>query len=258
MINTLELDTPIHNEDAWHAWHLDRIREAAAPAGPTALTATHWLHATEPKLAEEIPHLPGRWYQAGGGIVGIHLPAQFSTTGTVQILPGEFLDAGELTLTLVERLGDHALRIFDRTASTRSHFRSIAAFPPNSRWQIPARFEARHETVNVTDSDGVIVAVPTAGILRFTVDGRTHRLRVRVRDNALWATFSDASVNQGVHRFRFIAIARPDAAGETIIDFNRAHLPPLAFSDHFLCGAPSQNNVLDFAVEAGEKWPVFD
>lgn len=258
MIDTLNAEARLINEDSWHAWHLGRNREATAPTGPTALTATHWLHAEELKRAEEVPGLPGRWYLAGGGVVGIHLPVHYATTGTTQILPGEFLETGDLILTVVERLGERALRIYDRSASTRSNFRSIATFPPSARWQIPAHFEALPQTVNVTEADGVIVAIPTAGILRFTVEGRTHRLRVRVRDNALWATFSDTTADRGVHRFRFIAIDRPDAAGETLIDFNRAYLPPLAFSEHFLCAGPTQGNVLDFAVEAGEKWPVSD
>jgi uncharacterized protein (DUF1684 family) len=37
------------------------------------------------------------------------------------------------------------------------------------------------------------------------------------------------------------------------LDFNRAVLPPCAFSDAFICPLPPPGNVLPFPVTAGEK-----
>ncbi|WP_366556917.1 DUF1684 domain-containing protein [Corynebacterium glutamicum] len=37
-------------------------------------------------------------------------------------------------------------------------------------------------------------------------------------------------------------------------NLHRTWLPPFAFSEHFLCPTPTKANVLDVAIEAGEKW----
>ena len=45
----------------------------------------------------------------------------------------------------------------------------------------------------------------------------------------------------------------PDEAGRTAIDFNRAYLPPCAFSDQFVCPLPAPGNRLPVRIAAGER-----
>lgn len=40
-------------------------------------------------------------------------------------------------------------------------------------------------------------------------------------------------------------------------DFNRAFLPPCAFSGHYVCPLPSPENHLDLAVTVGERLPLY-
>ncbi|MCW2642269.1 MAG: uncharacterized protein JWP76_4575 [Dactylosporangium sp.] len=52
---------------------------------------------------------------------------------------------------------------------------------------------------------------------------------------------------------RFLFVPLPSEAGPVTLDFNRAQLPPCAFSDAFICPLPPRQNILPFAVEAGEQ-----
>ena len=255
MTHTLQATNPL-DQTAWHAWHFSRNKEAISRTGATSLSATEWISATALKDAHTFPSLPGRWYQRGGGVVGAHLPPAFATTGTVQLRPGELLIAEDFTLTVIERLGQFALQIFDARNPTRFEFHSIAAFPPSEEWRIEARFFPEPDTVNTAAADGVIVATPTAGWVHFLKGRLDYRLRVTVQKNNLRALFSDNSSTLGVYQHRFVDIPRPDAEGNTIIDFNRAYLPPKALNRKFLCPSPSLNNHLNLTVEAGEKWVV--
>lgn len=245
-----------HTDSDWHAWHFNRNREAISPAGATCLSQTQWITSTSLRDAHTFPGFPGRWYRRGGGVVGAHLPQPFTTTGTVQIHPGELFVAGQYTLTVIERLGEFALQIFDANNPQRFEFHSIAAFPPAEEWRINARFFPEPDTVNSVAADGVIVATPTAGWVHFLKDRVDYRLRVLVHNNSLRAVFSDNSSALGVYHHRCIDIPRPDAEGNTVIDFNRAFLPPKALNKNFLCIVPSINNHLNLSVTAGEKWVV--
>ena len=53
---------------------------------------------------------------------------------------------------------------------------------------------------------------------------------------------------------RFL-IATPDGDHITL-DFNRAHNPPCAFTDFAICPLPPRENILPFAVTAGERTPA--
>ena len=126
--------------EAWQDWHERRLAGATGDLGWAALTGTHWVTgAAAAEAAEDSAHpgLPGRWHLAGDSVVGVELPARYSTTGRVQLRPGESVDDG------------------------------------------------------------------------------------------------------------------------SVLNFNRAHLPPCAFSEHFLCPTPVSANKLEFSVEAGEKWSIF-
>ena len=74
---------------------------------------------------------------------------------------------------------------------------------------------------------------------------------------ALFLVFADATTGtQSKPPGRFLVVPRPPdgEAGEVEIDFNRAYLPPCAFSDEFNCPLPPPAHRLAVAVTAGETW----
>ena len=96
--------------------------------------------------------------------------------------------------------------------------------------------------------------------ITFTKDGIAYNLAAFQDDGGLLLVFSDATsgdTTYGVGRFmRPVPDAQaPDAQqpGHVTLDFNRAYLPPCAFSYHFNCPMPPAQNRLTVPVAAGEK-----
>ena len=53
---------------------------------------------------------------------------------------------------------------------------------------------------------------------------------------------------------RYLYADTPGADGITILDFNKAHSPPCAFTNFATCPLPSRQNRMKVAIEAGEKY----
>jgi uncharacterized protein (DUF1684 family) len=74
-------------------------------------------------------------------------------------------------------------------------------------------------------------------------------------DGELFFMFKDASSGKstyGAGRFLYAAVPKPGAT-EVELDFNRAHNPPCAFTAFATCPLPPKQNILQTAIEAGEK-----
>jgi uncharacterized protein (DUF1684 family) len=160
----------------------------------------------------------------------------------------------------VFREGRAGMRIFDpaRAATVAA----IDAFPPSAEWVIEGRFDPL--------PDGAVVAygyalesaardTVVAGILRFELAGREYETRPLGDDDSLLLVFADLTTGSETKPpGRFLDVARPSGgAGEVQLDFNRAYLPPCAFSDEFNCPLPPPAHRLAVAVTAGETFASF-
>ncbi|HEV7564730.1 MAG TPA: DUF1684 domain-containing protein, partial [Microbacteriaceae bacterium] len=91
------------------------------------------------------------------------------------------------------------------------------------------------------------------GEITFTKDGVDYSLAAFKAGRALQLVFADATSGDSTYsvgRFLFVA---PNADGTIILDFNRAVLPPCAFSYAFNCPMPPKQNRFTVPIEAGEK-----
>ncbi|MFH9351309.1 DUF1684 domain-containing protein [Kitasatospora sp. NPDC017646] len=249
----------------WKHWSDRRAASVSAPHGQLALTGTHWL---EPEPAE-VPGLPGHWWADAEGVRvraaavdGITVDgADGPVDGEVLLRPdtdpaADTATLGELLLVPIEREGELALRVFDPASPARTGFAGIAAYPYAPEWAVPAvytPFEEEGQSVLVPNADGKDRPLAVTGTIEFTVAGEHRTLTVSRAGQRLTGVIADATSGIDTYRFRFITLPAPDGDGRTVLDFNRAYLPPCAFADHFICPFPPPGNRLDFAVEAGEK-----
>ena len=91
------------------------------------------------------------------------------------------------------------------------------------------------------------------GSIRFTHDGADYDLAAFKSGRALQLVFADATNGDSTYSVgRFLYLA-PNPDGTITLDFNRAVIPPCAFSYAFNCPLPPKQNRFPFAVEAGEK-----
>ncbi|MFB7375916.1 DUF1684 domain-containing protein [Kitasatospora purpeofusca] len=261
--------------EEWQHWSDGRAATVSAPHGQLALTGTHWL---EPEPAA-IAGLPGVWWADAEGVRlraaaadGVTVAgADTPVDGEVLLRPdtdpaADTAALGEVLLVPIEREGEPALRVFDPNSPGRASFAGISAYPYAPEWAVPAVFtpfedggedageDGAGRTVLVPNADGKERPLAVTGQIAFTVAGEHRTLTVsRSGDGRLSGVIADATSGRDTYRFRFVTLPAPDQDGRTVLDLNRAYLPPCAFADHFICPFPPPGNRLDFAVEAGEK-----
>lgn len=249
-------------EAAWHEWHAARLAAAQAPHGQAALVLTRWLSADG---RHDVPGLPGTWEAAGDAIYWHGVPS-----GEVTLADGRIAESplilgqageaearfGEVVVRPFARDGVLAVRVFDPAAERRVRLTDIATFAPAERWRIAARFLPRLQAREVELADGYRKEGETVGELDFELDGQAFSLTVSGQGAALSLVFGDATNGDESYGFRFLSVPLPDADGNTVIDFNRAYLPPCAFSDQFVCPLPGAENRLAVAIRAGERQVV--
>lgn len=164
---------------------------------------------------------------------------------------------GDLLLEVTTLNGRQALRVRDRTKAGQAI--DIGHFPADPAWRIVADWVELEKplTMMVDTIIGEPTEVTVTHAAAFTHAGVRYELipthgtpaapQFVIRDQtAKTATYPAA-------RFLF----GEDITTTTIVlDFNKAINPPCAFSDFAVCPLPPPQNVLPFAVEAGELKPA--
>lgn len=231
-----------------------RWRAVSSKHGVAALRHTHWLDAQ----ARAYDGAPGTWRAVDGRVVGTGLAdsGAATTADEIALAPGDHVEIGRLRLKAMAREGALALRVFDPEAPGRTRLRGIRSFPHDDAWAVPGRFRPAAEgAVSVIRSvDGYEREEPAVGTIELDIAGSPVALTVTGDPAAgLSAVIADATSGVDAYRFRFLEIEPPAADGSVTVDFNRAYLPPCAFSDHYVCPLPPAGNRLAVRVEAGER-----
>jgi len=243
----------------WHRWRAERIAAVAAPGGHLTLTGTHWL---SPRDARVLDGVPGRWWVDGTAVrvadaEGLLVDGVLTRDAVLR--DDQRLTVGRLDLRIIRRGGDVAVRTFDPDADAVRRFAGIDAYQPDPSWVIEAEFRpapaTRTERIRHSNSDRE-ADYRAVGTFTFRVgEERATLLGLDTGDpGTAHITFRDATSGRetyGAARFLFVPL--PATAGRVALDFNRAVLPPCAFSDAFICPLPPPGNVLPFPVTAGEK-----
>lgn len=231
--------------DDWQDWRRQRLAEVTADHGVASLTATVWLSS----VPQAVPGIPGTWLAVDGEAHGV------DGTEHQVIAVGQSLHLGHRLVRVIARSSAIGLRVFDPAAPSRTSIAEIAVFAPDEHWQLTGRFEPASvgSTRSIEHVGGSRTDDPVAGIIRIVVgDEQLALLALPTPDGRLQVTFTDTTNGVSTAQFRFLSLPRSDTDGLVPVDFNRAYLPPCAFSDHYLCPLPPPENRLPFPVTAGE------
>ena len=249
---------------AWNQWAEKRDASVSGSHGALALVATHWLGEG---AAVALDGLPGRWAVDGERVSLTAEPADALLVEGVAVDGVRLLNPdlapdptvvfhGGRKLVPIVREGVLAVRVYDREAENRRTFAGIERFPYEPGLVFTARYEpyVHGHVEQVLNADGRERGLALDGDLVFGRDEVEFRLAATRTGDRFDVTFGDATNGPDTFGFRQLAaaIVRP-GSGEIVLDFNRAQLPPCAFSDHFICPVPPVGNRLDLAVTAGEK-----
>jgi len=253
-------------------FHERRELAVTQPLGSLALTNTQLVDVEQP-----IWGVPGRWAPLPEGESGLKVIATAADGIQVDgaLVDGEAVvrgqddpNPGEVVFSdtvrgkvITQNGGGYALRVWDAESEGIGNFGGIDAFPYDPSWVITAAWTENPEGTTMgfqhlkDEEEGKQSPreeiIP--GSIRFTRDGTDYDLVAFKAGRALQLVFADATsgdTTYSVGRFLFVA---PNADGTITLDFNRAILPPCAFSYAFNCPMPPKQNRFGVPIEAGEK-----
>jgi hypothetical protein len=249
-------------------FHERRELSVVQPKGSLALVNTQWVDSEQ-----TIYGVPGVWAPLPAGESGLLVTAVASDNiivdgtlvdgsavvrGKNDQTPSEILFAEGVTgFVIASEEGNYALRVWDANSEGIQEFGSIDAFDFNPDWVITAQWNeipgGKAIGFEHLKDDGATRDEVVPGEITFTKDGVDYDLAAFKAGRALQLVFADATNGDSTYsvgRFLFVA---PNADGTITLDFNRAILPPCAFSYNFNCPLPPKQNRFAVAIEAGEK-----
>jgi uncharacterized protein (DUF1684 family) len=157
----------------------------------------------------------------------------------------------------VHTSGDRrSLRVWNPEGPLARGFKGFTWFPIQLDHRVTGRFipDGTTKELQVTNTFGDLDVYKTEGVVEFSLNGQTLRLRpFTTRPKRFYFVFKDASSgNETYAAARFLyADLRDD--GTTVLDFNQAYNPPCAFNPYTTCPIPLPENRLPVKVLAGEQ-----
>jgi uncharacterized protein (DUF1684 family) len=255
-------------EQQYKTYHERRELSVVQPLGSLALINTQWIDSEQ-----TIYGVPGIWAPLEAGESGLRVTAVTSDGITVDgtLVDGSAIARGkddpnpsEIVFSdtvrgfvIASETGGYALRVWDSNSEGIQEFGSIDGFDYNPEWVITAKWTeipgGKAVGFEHLKDDGATRDEVVPGDITFTKDGIDYDLLAYKAGRALQLVFADSTSGDSTYsvgRFLFVA---PNADGTITLDFNRAILPPCAFSYNFNCPMPPKQNRFGVPIEAGEK-----
>ncbi len=252
-------------EQQFATYHERRQLAVVQPRGSLALVNTQWIDSEQ-----TIWGVPGKWAPAAKGLTvfasfddgivvdGVRVEDEALVLGADSETPSELVFNETTTGTVIRNAeGEYGLRVWDANSEGIQNFGGIDAFDYNPDWVITATFVENPEGTTVgfehLKDNGATREKVVPGLIDFEKDGQSYSLAAFKAGRALQLVFADATNGDSTYsvgRFLFVA---PNPDGSITLDFNRAILPPCAFSYSFNCPLPPKQNRFAVPIEAGEK-----
>jgi len=173
------------------------------------------------------------------------------------------LTIGTITMIIINRDGEFALRIKDLDAPTRTAFHGLKWYAPNAAYRVKAKWIPYNppKQLDIPTILGTTTHLPAPGVAEFTIDGQTLRLEPVLEEPKSTELFfimrdtTSKTTTYGAGRFLYTPLPEQGVAqpGELWLDFNRLVNPPCAFTVYATCPLPPPQNRLNVAIPAGEQ-----
>jgi hypothetical protein len=267
------------NLDALSAFRAQRETDLRREYGWLSLAGLFWLQEGESafgsgagnpvRLPAKAPAHAGSFTLRGGQVtatpaegVALRLNETELNNGTVPLKADasgqpDFLFLGDLRLTVIERGGQPAIRVWDPQSAVRRDFPGCAWFAPDARYRVSATVEsyAKPKQVMIEDIVGITRPAEMQAALAFTLGGKEYRLDAELlEDGSYDLIFKDSSAGISTYPAGRYLTTEVAEGSRVVIDFNNAYNPPCAFTEFATCPLPLPQNVLPVAIEAGEKF----
>ena len=271
-------------EQSVNDWHKFRIEQLKKPNGWLNLEGLFWLHkgknsfgqaegsdcryASPSKANVYFPSHLGDFIYEGDSVVWLSNEKDAVKVNDQIIAPkGRALvykdkaaviksDYKQFSWNIIKREDKMGVRFRNLKAKDLLTFKDVDRFQIDSQWRLKAVLvQPVQDFLMITNVLGQTTPTKNAGKLVFTVQNQQYTLDVIDEGGKqLFIVFADQTSGKTTYGAgRFIDINKPDANGNTVIDFNLAYNPPCAFTPFATCPLPPVQNRLPFEIPVGEK-----
>lgn len=263
-------------EQQMAAWYKGRESFLRSASGWLNLAGLYWLIPGKNSFGSDrsntlifqhpqMPHTAGDFIFSGDTVYwksapGVQVRTHDTLINAGIIFAGQpsssvMLTMGSLKWNIIKRDERMGVRLRDTASAQVKNFKGLQRFPLDQKWVIKARLEKNTEQgIPILNVLGQTNVISSPGKLVFTIEGKLYKLDALTEDDQLFIIFGDATSGKETYAAgRFLYAPMPDKNEETILDFNQSLNPPCAFSPFATCPLPPAQNILPFAIKAGEK-----
>lgn len=149
------------------------------------------------------------------------------------------------------------LRVRDLSHPRRANPPRLPRYPVSAAWRLRADWhvydQPKQAAIRLVGGAGSMVTLTHEA--RFSYEGQAVALLATHWKAGLpMFVFRDATSGGETYGASRFLIAEPQS-DQILLDFNKAFSPPCAFSEHAVCPLPPRQNILPFAIRAGEMLP---
>lgn len=164
---------------------------------------------------------------------------------------------GDIKFLMIQRAQKFGIRVRDLHSDALKQFQGPEFYPLSGDYVVMAKFipDAKPHKVRIPSVIGEDQEIDSAGYVEFTLNGQKQRLHALSEgDGELFFIIKDQTAGHGTYPAgRFLYTPMPKD-GKVMMDFNRAHNPPCAWTSYATCPLPPKENYMTVKVEAGEKF----
>ncbi len=164
----------------------------------------------------------------------------------------DVVKAGSVSFYLIERSGKLAVRAKDSQSPVLKNFHDLKYFPVNPALHFEAKFVKDEKKIPILNILGQTEQQVSPGIVEFTYQGKPYHLRPIYEDKTLFFLFKDTTNKTQTYQAGRMLNTPLPVDGKVDLDFNRSYNPPCTFTPYATCPLPPKENILPFAVDAGE------
>ena len=262
-------------EDAWRA---GRDQEMRSEESWLTIAGLFWLDEGEntfgasPSNPIELP--PGRAPSPGGKFIrkgakitveaapGVALFCGGKQVARMEIRAGDStspdtLALGDFRMWVIRRGDRYGVRLRDLNAPAFKDYTGLDYFPPSAAFRIEAGFVPYSAPKSVKVEAKIVKRseLVSPGTVKFSWAGREYEF-ITFDDEerrTYFLVFGDETNGEETYDGGRFLDFKVDTGNQTVLNFNRAHNPPCAFTAFATCPLPPVQNRFPFRLEAGEK-----
>ena len=169
----------------------------------------------------------------------------------------DVLSLGALRMNVIRRGDRYGIRLKDGNSAQRKAFKGLRWFPVDPAARVTAKFVPYDppKEIDIPTVLGTTEKAKCPGYVVFRLNGQDLRLDPIQEDTdtgELFFIFRDATAGKETYPPGRFLYADAPKDGFVVLDFNKAHNPPCAYTTFATCPLPPPQNRLKVRIAAGE------